>query len=142
METMEETKVCSVCGEEKVLSEFASNKTNPHAKQGVTSQCKKCMYARRGTSGILRKARGKKRSRARAGGLTQGQFLARCDSQGGVCMICGEEPDRTLNVDHDHETGKVRDLLCQACNLGLGWFEDSPSKLKLAIEYLNRHGKI
>lgn len=43
-----------------------------------------------------------------------------------------------FHVDHNHLTGKVRGLLCQDCNLGLGYFHDSAIKCQLAIEYLNR----
>jgi hypothetical protein len=58
-------------------------------------------------------------------------------SQNGRCLICGAEPDgRALDVDHDHETGKVRGLLCHRCNLGVGIFEDDPDLLTAVAEYL------
>ena len=67
------------------------------------------------------------------------------EKQGGVCAVCkGPEivmrngVPLMLAVDHDHVTGKVRGLLCSACNLGLGIFKDSTSTLKAAIEYLNK----
>lgn len=62
--------------------------------------------------------------------------------QGGVCAICGQPPRNTskktkrLHVDHDHKTGKVRGLLCDGCNRGLGGFRDSVGTLSNAIEYL------
>jgi hypothetical protein len=43
---------------------------------------------------------------------------------------------KALGVDHDHITGKVRGLLCNDCNLGIGHFKDNIEKLKLAIKYL------
>lgn len=50
------------------------------------------------------------------------------------CVICGsEEP---LVVDHDHMTGKVRGMLCNHCNRGLGHFRDSPMLLEFAAQYL------
>lgn len=50
------------------------------------------------------------------------------------CVICGsEEP---LVVDHDHVTGKVRGMLCNHCNRGLGHFRDSPMLLEFAAQYL------
>jgi len=57
-------------------------------------------------------------------------------AQGGVCKICGQaEKKRRLAVDHDHETGKIRGLLCTNCNMGLGHFKDNPKLLDLAAQY-------
>jgi len=60
--------------------------------------------------------------------------------QGGGCAICGEtKPLKGKNylcVDHCHETGEVRGILCHACNTGLGKFKDSPELLHTAINYL------
>lgn len=55
------------------------------------------------------------------------------------CVICGTEYrcDKRLHVDHDHETGDVRGLLCGECNRGIGMFKDSQKLLKNAINYLN-----
>lgn len=62
------------------------------------------------------------------------------EEQGGLCAICKapEALDRTLSLDHCHETGEIRGLLCNACNVGLGCFRDSPDKLIAASEYLTR----
>lgn len=59
--------------------------------------------------------------------------------QGGRCAICGtEEPgSRQWNVDHCHETGRVRGLLCTACNTGIGHLRDDPGILLSAMTYLN-----
>ena len=57
--------------------------------------------------------------------------------QGGVCAICGR-PDPE-HVDHDHETGAVRGILCFNCNGGLGQFRDSIDSLLTAASYLEAH---
>lgn len=61
-------------------------------------------------------------------------------SQGGKCAICEREETngRLLATDHDHSTGKVRGLLCRACNTGLGHFGDSIPRLLSALEYLRK----
>jgi len=64
--------------------------------------------------------------------------------QGGECAICGQEDSRRradgspfpLSVDHDHDSGKLRALLCTKCNVGLGHFRDDPDLLLRAAEYL------
>lgn len=56
--------------------------------------------------------------------------------QGGRCALCRRW--RTLVVDHDHESGLVRQLLCSQCNTGLGMFRDQPEVLEAAAEYVRR----
>jgi len=61
--------------------------------------------------------------------------------QKGHCAICGEAQEGLrLAVDHSHQTGNRRGLLCRMCNLGLGNFRDNPSALRSAIRYLSRSG--
>lgn len=66
-------------------------------------------------------------------GLTPSDYLMIWERQGGECAICTR---RKLVVDHDHETGKIRGLLCGRCNTGLGMFQDSQIRLSTAIDYL------
>lgn len=58
-------------------------------------------------------------------------------SSEGLCEICFEYTGANLVIDHDHDTGEVRGLLCQQCNIGLGAFKDSQTSLIQAIQYLN-----
>jgi hypothetical protein len=73
-------------------------------------------------------------------GLSEGDFFALLEKQGDACAICGsaEWPGkhRVPHVDHCHETGKVRGLLCSNCNHGLGKFRDDPDRLRAAARYL------
>ena len=71
--------------------------------------------------------------------LTVEHFETMKASQNGLCAICGEPPNegyKHLCVDHCHNTGVVRGLLCQKCNKALGGFNDNPALLQTAIEYL------
>ena len=61
------------------------------------------------------------------------------ESQDGCCAICGmtpEEHGKSLFVDHNHETGEVRGLLCNHCNLSLGYLKEDPRLFIRAVEYL------
>lgn len=54
------------------------------------------------------------------------------------CAICGDEA--LLVVDHDHETGKIRGLLCRLCNTGIGALGDQVAGLEKAVQYLKKNG--
>ena len=80
-------------------------------------------------------------------GLTTVEYDALALAQRGLCAICGEEPTRTgspahwdgkLCIDHDHNTGRVRGLLCNDCNLLLKK-HFTPERLRAAADYLERH---
>lgn len=80
-------------------------------------------------------------------GMTEDDYIQMLLQQKGLCAICGQ-PEiaidkrtglaRQLSVDHCHTTGKVRGLLCNHCNHGIGKFKDSQVLLQKAIDYLNR----
>jgi hypothetical protein len=57
------------------------------------------------------------------------------------CDICGGSQVSGLSLakDHSHDTGKLRWLLCSFCNVGLGFFKDSPELLRVAAKYLEEH---
>lgn len=78
----------------------------------------------------------RRRSLLRKYGLTLEGLHAMLAAQDGRCAICRRVVDYMLLVDHDHDTGVVRGLLCRECNLGLGHFGDSISSLLAAAEYL------
>ena len=73
-------------------------------------------------------------------GITGEQYAEMLEAQGGVCAICGRECQsrNRLAVDHCHETGKVRGLLCAHCNRALGMLGDSVNVLTAAVRYLER----
>ena len=73
-------------------------------------------------------------------GLTPADYDEMVETQNGRCMICDADQPGTESgywpVDHDHATGRVRALLCSACNAGLGLFGDDPARLRAAADYL------
>lgn len=76
-------------------------------------------------------------------GITIDQFEEMRLNQKCECGICGIDPYKLgepLVVDHDHETGKVRELLCRQCNLAIGYARESIHTLQKAIKYLRTHG--
>ncbi len=81
-------------------------------------------------------------------GITLAEFELMSDKQGGVCKIC-QKPEtaqersvvRALAVDHCHTEGHVRGLLCRACNMSLGGFNDDVKALQRAIDYLEANHK-
>lgn len=83
----------------------------------------------------------------RAYNLDSSQYLGKIIQQNNLCAICQKEEYlktkagdiRPLCVDHDHKTGKVRDLLCNRCNAALGHVDDNVELLAKMISYLERH---
>ena len=76
-------------------------------------------------------------------GLTLVEYKIMIDAQQGVCAICKRNPTEVnkLCVDHNHDTGELRGLLCSLCNTALGFFNDSKDILLEAIKYLEKYGK-
>jgi hypothetical protein len=73
-------------------------------------------------------------------GLTVAAYEAMVLAQKERCAICGKKPEKKLNVDHCHKSGKVRGLLCHYCNLSLAAVERGRTWLSAASAYLDLHG--
>jgi hypothetical protein len=80
-------------------------------------------------------------------GLTPESYVALLQKQGCRCAICGADKpgngvgDKNFDVDHCHETGKVRGLLCRKCNVTAGVLEKNRDRIALIEEYLKAHPK-
>lgn len=75
-------------------------------------------------------------------GVSPEEYNEAFKQQEGCCKICGThelEHKKRLYVDHCHETGEFRGLLCQSCNSMLGYAKDNIETLKKGIEYLNKN---
>lgn len=80
----------------------------------------------------------------KAYGITIEQYDALFFLQDGLCAICHRPESRVqqgrakrLHIDHDHRSGRVRGLLCAACNNGIGLLQDDPAVVASALDYLN-----
>lgn len=138
-------KECTKCGAVKCLTEFHTAPTKPF---GVRSACKECtrranLAAYRADKSSHRKAQ--KAYALRRYGITEAEYIGMFERQGHACAICGAgiaprgtSPDKsqTAHLDHCHTTGRVRGLLCAACNIGLGKFRDDATLMARAITYL------
>jgi len=67
----------------------------------------------------------------------QGQKCAICNNEFGPLKPNDEVP-RSAQLDHNHQTGKIREVLCRDCNMGLGQFKDNPIRLRAAADYLEK----
>lgn len=81
--------------------------------------------------------------RVRRRGITMQRYRELLTEQGGVCALCGEARKgwtlgADLHIDHCHDSGRVRGLLCGDCNTAIGRFGDDPVKLRRAADYLER----
>jgi len=79
-------------------------------------------------------------------GITIHDYGKMLVAQNGKCAICGSEEagnregqPKAFAVDHDHKTGKIRGLLCESCNQGIGKLKDDPDILRKAADYLETH---
>jgi len=84
--------------------------------------------------------------RVRKYGLTAEQYKQRLADQGGGCAICAAtssrgKPGERLHVDHCHQSGRVRGLLCSECNRGIGHFRDDAERLERAAAYLRMQSR-
>ena len=138
-------KECTRCLTTKCLEEF---KNEVRVKDGKTSRCKECI------------ANGAKNFKSRQPkhrwlvkikhkyGLTESDYNEKLESQGLRCAICAlhisdykHATMKRFSVDHDHVTGKVRGLLCNRCNQGIGLLDDSALVCSNASLYLDIHSE-
>ncbi len=148
-----EYKICSKCNRKLSFTGFYNN---PNGKYGKHSHCKKCTNANRVKWGkenpesqkkIQNKVSYKYRLKKRYG-ITIDQYRSMLKLQDNKCAICNNEEKvirkngrvMQLSIDHDHITGKARELLCMACNNVIGRANDSTYILLRAILYLKKHG--
>lgn len=151
----DKVKLCRGCNREKPLLEFYAHRGT---KDRRATYCKECARAydvqRRAkdrekyvenlrewrAANVERRKELMRTWNLRLYGLRPEDYIAMYERQQGRCAICGENGEtfggRRLHIDHDHDTGKVRGLLCGLCNTAIGHLKDSPTLLRAAASYL------
>lgn len=147
-------KRCSTCHTVKDRAEFHKSRDGKYGPV-LKPSCKSCNSARvrewyaRNTD---QSNSNRRRLRLKAVyGMTIAEYDTILATQDGKCAIC-EQPERSvhaprgkafrLSIDHSHETGRIRGLLCQRCNRAIGLLGDDPGLLLRAIAYLEAHAGI
>jgi len=114
------TSYCYKCKKTKSSKNFVKDRTR---KSGLNNLCRECA-----------------RDKSLMGkyGIGSKEFDPILRKQGGECAVCGDKEPGGIGwvVDHDHATGKIRGILCDLCNRGLGFFRDSNSSFDGAKIYL------
>ena len=119
-------KQCRSCGGQKPLSEF--HKKQAECKPSRSKKDKQKYYLTDRSNYYMRTY-----------GITESDYDVMYAEQEGCCAICGVHQldiKQRFCVDHNHDTGKVRALLCDSCNVGLGKFKDNYDNLLRAADYL------
>jgi len=142
--------VCSVCGKLKPIVSLLKGHCDACYRNARETQSPGYKKARHERHKISQAANGKawrRKKQLKAYGLTDADYRAMVEAQASRCAIC-EQPERIVRngeleplcVDHDHQTGRVRGLLCRTCNSALGKFKDSPEMLRRALAYMEGYG--
>jgi hypothetical protein len=131
-----------MCKQYLVLTLFNKHRGT---KDGMQTACRACLKeaSKKWDLNPVKRRQRKLRSKYN---LTTDQFNEMLLNQDNKCAICrgtetNNKKNKYFNVDHCHSTGKVRGLLCDYCNVGLGRFKDDIIALQNAIEYLKTHCK-
>ena len=149
-------KKCTKCG---ILMDESDFHKNRNEKDGRNHWCKHCcinyhaekkkkyptkLRERNRKHYQANKDRARDRRYLRVYGLTPEQYDEILKKQNGCCAICGKhytEAKHRLCVDHSHETGINRELLCDSCNRMIGFAKEDVEILKSAIDYLQHHNQ-
>lgn len=148
-----QTKKCSRCRTDKPLDSFYVSKIHRGGRHSYCIPCHKAEGAARVRRNpephraAVRRWQRRNPDKVRAQrlaieyGIVPEEYDALLRRQAGVCAICGAACPKysNLSVDHCHKTGRVRGLLCDPCNNGLGRFGDDPDRLVAAADYLRQH---
>jgi hypothetical protein len=130
-------KKCKTCLKNRRLSSFYIS------YQGVSGavysvECKECSCKRTVAYGKQNKEKRKSATIKHKYGITLEDYNTMLKKQDYKCGICKDplNTKKRFNIDHNHNSGYVRGLLCSFCNWGLGHFKESIENLNNAVKYL------
>jgi len=147
LETWSETgrRCMGACGQLLPWEDFPPRAKGKNGRASVCRPCRnaaRAQYRRDNRERLLPQERQRDRMSnrhiRRRYGIDRAQLDEMIKRQEGRCGIC-PEPLVKIFVDHDHDSGAVRDLLCPSCNIMLGMSGDSPRRLRDAAFYIERH---
>ena len=141
------TRTCNKCGIEQDLETCfyktgRKNDTNPNNRHYT---CKECTKARLKESKSQSPKRKRELHLLRKFNMTLNDYDQMVERQGDKCALCpatkpgGRHTDASWCIDHDHVSGKIRELLCNDCNMVLGIVQDSPEHLLRMVKYIFKH---
>ena len=122
-------RICRLCQQELPIDLFDG---------GRRWQCNECRLKKRLTSERYNKNVVHRRWKLKKYyGITEADYEQMLSDQDGVCAICKQsDPNKALSVDHNHQTGEVRKLLCSSCNFAIAHAKEDPEILRACIAYL------
>ena len=132
-------KRCFQCRETKPLNDFHVSRAS---SDGRNSRCKLCNTAQAAAWRKQNPDRYLDRYLRRKYGISLVHYRMFLMEQNGRCAVCHRTPEevggrhKLLDVDHNHQTGEVRGLLCTDCNRAIGMLSDDPARLRAAAAYL------
>lgn len=133
---------CAICRTLKPIEEYADD---GRLRGGLVPYCRECKKRERAMRYEADRDRAKDEARLRRYGLSGDEYRTLAARQDNRCAICGTRASENrrgrgtrgaLTVDHDHETGLIRGLLCSPCNTGIGGLRHNQDLLRQAIAYL------
>ncbi len=139
--------ICTKCSKGRQKTDYHHYSRNQYPGKVYRSTiCKKCVTQQRKVwrennreqdrkNNVIKK----RRKKLKALNMTEEDYKKLYNSQSGVCAICSDTDSKSLCVDHDHKSGKVRGLLCGSCNLALGCLRDNILLVESAGQYLSLH---
>lgn len=138
---------CTGCLEWKLWEQFGKKKAG---RNGRSARCKVCFNQERASSrqvNVERVRRGERARRGRLGanykaryGIGREEVERMAREQLGACAICGTDEKR-LVVDHEHESGRKRELLCDRCNRDMA-VVDEPGRVEMLLAYRDKHREL
>jgi len=137
-------KKCKSCLSQKPLNEFYNSKAGKGGKLSICAPCERERVAKWRDENPNKYKRARKNATLKTSfGITVEDFELMVDRQDNKCAICGLKGEEsvfgTLCVDHNHHTGKIRELLCTHCNAAIGQLKESPKIMAAAIAYIEKH---